>query len=93
MVICTIIRMLEGICLRMIEIKKLENAVTKVNATHITMALAMLVVTASAEQIPRICRAMGLLSKIGEVKILLVSACYASLPFATGRLAASSVSG
>src|SRR5690606_41287558 len=66
--------MLDGICLRIIEIKKLENAVTKVNATLITSAFATLVVTANAEQIPKICRAIGLLSKIGEVKIVFVSA-------------------
>ena len=65
----------------MIEIKKLENAVTNVKAIHITKAFFTLVVTASAEQIPRICNAIGLLLKIGVVKIFLVSAksepCYA----------------
>ena len=64
----------EGILLRIMEIKKLENAVTKVNAIHMTKAFATLVVTASAEQIPKICSAIGLLLKIGVVKILLVSA-------------------
>src|SRR5690606_32746260 len=65
MVICTIMRMLDGICLRMLETKKFENAVTSVSARHIVTVVFRLLVTASAEQIPIICRAIGLLSKIG----------------------------
>src|SRR5690606_29178421 len=65
MVICTIMRMLDGICLRMLDTKKLENAVTNVSAIHMVTVVFRLLVTASAEQIPIICRAIGLLSKIG----------------------------
>src|SRR5690606_10960146 len=65
MVICTIMRMLDGICVRMLETKKFENAVTSVSARHIVTVVFRLLVTASAEQIPIICRAIGLLSKIG----------------------------
>src|SRR5690606_223115 len=66
MVICTMIRMLLGICDRITEIAMLEKAVTKDTATTITMESCRLVVPASAEQRPRICRAIGLLLKIGS---------------------------
>jgi hypothetical protein len=46
--------MLEGIRFRIKEMNKLENAVTEVSAIHITNATLILVVTASAEQIPKI---------------------------------------
>ena len=71
--ICTMIRMLDGICLRIQLIKKLENAVTVVNAIHMVTVVFRLLVTASAEQIPRICNAMGLLSNIGPNRTFLVS--------------------
>jgi len=72
MVICTIMRMLPGMWLRIRDTKKLEKAVTSVSATHITRDTFMLEVTARAEQIPRICRAMGLLSKMGLITISLI---------------------
>ena len=53
----------------MVEIKKPENAVTTVSAMHITTVTRSEVVTASAEQIPRICRAIGLFLKIGSVSV------------------------
>jgi hypothetical protein len=53
----------------MLEIKKLENAVTNVNAMHITTVTRSEVVTARAEQMPRICSAMGLFLKSGSVSV------------------------
>ena len=47
------------------EMARLLNAVTAVTPIAITSAVFMLVVTASALQMPRICRAMGLLSITG----------------------------
>ena len=64
-VICAMIRMLEGICERIILISKLEKAQTTVSATLITNAVSTLPVTASAEHTPKICKAIGLLSAIG----------------------------
>ena len=60
------IRMLDGMKLRIIEKKNDEQAVTAVNAIDITTLTSSDEVTASAEQMPRICRAMGLfwMSKI-----------------------------
>ena len=69
--ICTIMRMLPGIWWRMLDTKKLEKAVTTVNATHMTSVTCSDEVTASAEQMPRICRAMGLFRKIGAVSVSL----------------------
>jgi hypothetical protein len=48
------IRTLEGIKFLIIEINKLEKATTLVNATHMTKVTERLLVTAKAEQIPRI---------------------------------------
>ncbi|CSB80195.1 Uncharacterised protein [Vibrio cholerae] len=63
--ICTIIRTLLGMWLRIRETKKLDNAVTNITASVITNAVSSLVVTASAEHTPRTCSAIGLLSKTG----------------------------
>ncbi len=63
--ICTIMRIEFGIWLRIIEMNRFEKAQTRVSATDMTNAVLRLEVTASAEQIPRICRPMGLLLKIG----------------------------
>lgn len=63
--ICTIMRMEDGILLRISEIKKLENAVTKVKAMPITRAFLIEMVTANAEQMPKTCTAMGLFLKWG----------------------------
>jgi hypothetical protein len=54
MIIWTMIRMLEGIAFRINEIKKLENAVTRVNAIHMTTVTCSELVTANAEQMPKI---------------------------------------
>ena len=53
----------------MLEMKKLENAVTSVSAIHITTVTFKEVVTASAEQIPKIWSAMGLFLKIGSANV------------------------
>ena len=60
MVICTMIRILDGIAERMIDMKKLENAQTAVSAIDITRLTCSDDVTAKAEQIPSICNAIGL---------------------------------
>ncbi len=57
----------------MIEINKFEHATTAVNAIHITRVLLIFDVTANAEQIPRICSAMGLLANIGPNKTDFIS--------------------
>ena len=54
---------------RISDIKKLEKAQTNVNAIHMTAATLICVVTASAEQIPSICKPIGLLLKIGFNRI------------------------
>jgi hypothetical protein len=51
--ICTMIRTLFGMWLRITETKKLDSAVTKITASVITKAVSSLVVTARAEQTPR----------------------------------------
>lgn len=66
MTICTMIRIELGIWLRIIEMNIDENAVTKVTAMDITKATCNDEVTASAEQMPRTCRVIGLLSTIGS---------------------------
>lgn len=78
--ICTIIRIELGIWLRIIEMNMLENAVTSVSAIDMTRAVFRLEVTARAEQIPRICRPMGLLLKIGLNRTSLTVACDMLMP-------------
>src|SRR3990167_3987592 len=73
--ICTIIRMELGIWLRIIEINRLENPVTRVRAIDITSAVFRFEVTARAEQIPRICKPIGLLLKIGLSRTSLIVGC------------------
>ena len=53
--------------------KKLENAVTKVKAIAITKLTCIDDVTANAEQMPKICRAMGLSRKTGLKSVSLMS--------------------
>src|SRR5690554_1382328 len=65
---CTIMRIDEGIWCRSNEMNRLEKAVTSITAMPITTDKLMLVVMASAEQIPSTCRAMGLLLKSGVVR-------------------------
>src|SRR5690554_8184847 len=74
LVIWTMVRMLPGVWARTRETARLENEVTAMTARHITILTLMLVVTASAEQIPRICRAIGLLLKIGSKRTCLADA-------------------
>src|SRR5690554_596000 len=71
MVICTMIRMLLGIWVRIRDTARFEKAVTAITEAHITSVTLRLVVTASAEQIPRICKAIGLLLKIGSNRTFL----------------------
>ena len=61
----TIIRIFLGIKCRINEMDKLENASTKVSERLITTAVLSCTVTANAEQIPKICPEIGLLSQIG----------------------------
>jgi hypothetical protein len=51
--------MLEGMWFLINEINKLEKEHTVVNATHITSVTVKLLVTARAEQIPKICKVIG----------------------------------
>ena len=73
--ICTIMRIELGIWLRISEMNRLENPVTSVSAADITSAVCKFEVTASAEQMPRICRPMGLLLKIGLSRTSLMVGC------------------
>ena len=68
MVICTMIRMLVGMKLRMSDTAKLDIVVTNITAAHITRVVDMLTVTASAEQMPNTCSAIGLLLNIGSTR-------------------------
>tara|TARA_E500000075_G_scaffold129365_1_gene137027 strand:- start:683 stop:925 length:243 start_codon:yes stop_codon:yes gene_type:complete len=70
-VIWTIILMLLGICFLINETNKFEKAQTMVNAIHITKATLILDVTARAEQMPKICNAIGLFEKRGSKRVLL----------------------
>jgi hypothetical protein len=54
--------------------KKLDNATTEVKAAHITRVTSIFTVTARAEHIPNICKAIGLFSIIGAN-----SSCFDSL--------------
>jgi hypothetical protein len=63
--------MLLGIWWRIIDTKRFAKAATVVRAKHITKATFMLEVTASAEQIPRICSATGLLVTMGSNRVSL----------------------
>ncbi len=67
-VICTMIRMLLGISLRIIEMAALEHPVTNVTAMLITTAVSSFTVTAKALHRPRICNAIGLLSMSGSTR-------------------------
>lgn len=58
---CTIILTLEGIIFLNSEITVFEIHNTAITARVITNAMSNLVVTASAEQIPRTCKLIGLL--------------------------------
>lgn len=60
------IRMLLGILFLIKATAALEQAVTAITANDIVNDVESFVVTASAEQIPRICKAIGLLLKIGS---------------------------
>ena len=69
--ICTMMRMLLGILLRIMLKNRLEKAVTKVRPRLIRNAVFMLPVTASAEQMPSTCKPIGLLANIGPRMISL----------------------
>src|SRR5690606_30102485 len=70
-VIITIIRIELGTWLRIIDTQKFETAVTRVTAKAITITDSIFVVTARAEQIPRICKAIGLFSNSGPKRVFL----------------------
>ena len=57
---CTMMRMLFGVWLRTRLTARLASAVTRVTPMPMTSALSMRVVTASAEQMPSTCTAIGL---------------------------------
>ena len=57
---CTMMRMLVGMVLRSSEIITLEKASTAITLRPMTMAGSSLAVTASTEQMPRICTTTGL---------------------------------
>ncbi len=78
--ICTIMRIELGIWLRIIEMNRFENPVTSVRAMDITSAVFRFEVTARAEQMPRICRPMGLLLKIGSNRTCLIVGCDMLMP-------------
>src|SRR5690554_5255745 len=61
MVTCTIMRIDEGIWWRSSDTKKLHTAATRVRPIHMTNVGPILVVTASAEQMPSTCTMIGLL--------------------------------
>src|SRR6056297_3147798 len=67
-VIWTMIRMLLGMNDRIALTARLLNPVTATTARLITTDVSILVVTARALQIPRICKAIGLLSISGPTK-------------------------
>ena len=70
-VICTIILILLGIWFLINDINKFENATTLVRATHITNVTDKLLVTAKAEQMPKICNVIGFSSIRGLTKTCL----------------------
>ena len=67
MTICTMIRMLEGICFLIMLIDRFEQAVTLVSARDMINAVTKLLVTARAEQTPNTWKVMGLLSINGSL--------------------------
>ena len=58
---CTMMRMLGGMTLRMTLTAVFDSTITAITASDITMLVSSFVVTASAEQMPSTCRAIGLL--------------------------------
>jgi hypothetical protein len=73
MIICTMIRMLLGVCCRTALIAALEQAVTDVRANAMINEVDIWEVTAKAEQTPNTCKVMGLLSTNGSNNTFLVS--------------------
>ena len=63
--IWTIILMFVGMWFLINDTNKLDNVTTVVKATHIIKVIYRFPVTARAEQIPRICKAIGLSLNIG----------------------------
>ena len=80
MVICTMMRMLLGMTPRMRLIAAPANAATLVSAAHISRVGSSDVVTASAEQIPSICRVTGLLSISGLRRTVFASSAIGQPP-------------
>ncbi len=69
---CTMMRMLEGIVLRISDIITLENASTAMTDMPITRAGSSFAVTARQEQIPNTCTITGLSLEKGLKKISLL---------------------
>src|SRR5210317_1284555 len=66
----TMIRIEDGIRLRIIDIVKFDSDITAITAIDITTEVSSLVVTARAEQIPSTWAAMGLSLKSGSRSVL-----------------------
>ena len=77
---CTIILTLEGIIFLNSEITVFEIHNTAITARVITNAMSNLVVTASAEQIPRTCKLMDCCSSMGLIPLLWMI--YLAMPLA-----------
>ncbi len=69
-VICTMMRTERGRKRRMALIDAPDSASTQVTAADITSAVSSVVVTASAEQMPRICRVIGFSPTSGVMRAL-----------------------
>ena len=76
--------MLGGMWFRMAATATLEPNMTAITARDITMDVSSLVVTASAEQIPSTCTAIGLLLNSGSRMTSLFLAISPALPEVTG---------
>ncbi len=70
MMICTISRIEPGICRRITLTAPAESTSTTVSAAAMVSAMSSEVVTASAEQMPRICSVTGFCRISGVVSVL-----------------------
>ena len=68
-VICTMMRTLDGMWLRIRLMMRFEQAATAVSAMPMVSAVGSLEVTANAEQMPSTCRMTGLLRASGSVRM------------------------
>ena len=63
---CTMMRIEPGMRFRIKLTERFDKVSTKITAPHITIEVSSFVVTASAEQMPSTCSAIGLFSKSGS---------------------------